>query len=396
MRIIYYSLPGLLEHVPSQVKVLSRHAELHVVFEAPPKAWQHNLLDLPYPSGPCGFREGRIFLQQHLPKEAWRYFQDAAGIYFAKFPRGVRWSSIGSMFDVLRGITNINPDIVYLDGESIRAAFWAPLVRRPLLINVHEPTVPTGSRSLALSLAKRILIPRADHIIVHSDVCKSLMLERWHLPVGKVSKVALGPMEIFRAWWSQGPGSRDADREVLFWGRLTPRKGVDVLLRAAFRVSQRIEQVKFVIAGETVGGYVLPPLPELANGGVIQVIDRRLTNSELAERISRAALVVAPYRDAMQSGVVLAAYAFGRPVVVSDAGGLVEQVCPGSTGMVFQSDNAEDLAQSICTLLLNREERLRMQSRIRDLCASTLSWEHFSSGIFQVFQKLAGDSSATN
>ena len=67
--------------------------------------------------------------------------------------------------------------------------------------------------------------------------------------------------------------------------------------------------------------------------------------------LSAADVVVLPYTKTYQSGVLLAAYAAGRPVVVTDTGGLSEVVEHGKTGLVVPPRDPESLADAISRLL---------------------------------------------
>jgi glycosyltransferase involved in cell wall biosynthesis len=49
--------------------------------------------------------------------------------------------------------------------------------------------------------------------------------------------------------------------------------------------------------------------------------------------------------------VLLDAMAVEKPIVASRAGGVIEIVCDGETGLLFEAGNAQDLADKICTLL---------------------------------------------
>src|SRR5207253_8898786 len=102
---------------------------------------------------------------------------------------------------------------------------------------------------------------------------------------------------------------------VLFFGRVSPYKGLDDLYRAAPLIAQQVPGLHIVVAGRPYPGYALPRAPALPNDGCVEVIDRYVSNAELAILFERAHLVVCPYVDATQSGVIMTAFAFDRPVV---------------------------------------------------------------------------------
>ncbi len=64
----------------------------------------------------------------------------------------------------------------------------------------------------------------------------------------------------------------------------------------------------------------------------------------------RCRALVLPYTGATQSALPAAAYAFGKPVVVSDSGALPECVVPGVTGWVTPAGDAAALAATLATV----------------------------------------------
>jgi glycosyltransferase involved in cell wall biosynthesis len=84
--------------------------------------------------------------------------------------------------------------------------------------------------------------------------------------------------------------------------------------------------------------------------GLTDVVDRRIgyiPEEEVELYFKSTDVLVLPYRRIFQSGVLLLAYNFGVPVVVSDAGSLPEEVVEGQTGYVFRCGSPPDLAAQI-------------------------------------------------
>ena len=69
-----------------------------------------------------------------------------------------------------------------------------------------------------------------------------------------------------------------------------------------------------------------------------------VSNDQTASLFERAQVAVCPYVNATQSGVVLTAFAFGCPVVATDAGGLPEYVTDGVSGSVVPAGDDAALA----------------------------------------------------
>ena len=149
-----------------------------------------------------------------------------------------------------------------------------------------------------------------------------------------------------------GPGEG-----ILYFGRLSPEKGLAVLLEAAGKTG-----MSWKIAGEG-------PMREALEAAIR---DRSLTNvsllgykpaEALIPEIRRSMFVVLPsvwYEN--QPYAVMEAFALEKPVVAARIGGIPELVREGETGLTFESGNATDLAEK-AMLLTRSPERVRDMGR---------------------------------
>ena len=136
-----------------------------------------------------------------------------------------------------------------------------------------------------------------------------------------MSVVPLGINRFFEAW-STAQHAANGQR-VAFFGRLSEYKGLNILYEALPQVAARVPGLEVDVAGKPVPGYQLPPPPELPNGGHLRVSPEYLHNDRLTTLVQQASLIVCPYIDATQSGVIMTSYALGRPVIASAVGGLL-------------------------------------------------------------------------
>ena len=74
------------------------------------------------------------------------------------------------------------------------------------------------------------------------------------------------------------------------------------------------------------------------------------------------------------SGVLNVAYAFGKPVVVSDVGGLDEAVEHGKTGLLVPPRDPQALADAIIQVLVDSDLRATMEKNVKAK-AEELSWD---------------------
>jgi len=165
------------------------------------------------------------------------------------------------------------------------------------------------------------------------------------------------PVEVI---WNGVPaqGSKSAlatDPTVVYAGRLSREKGVDVLLHAFGSVRNKVPNARLMIAGS---GPEQEGLKTLAQDlGLEDAVSMpgRLNRKELEERSKTAWVQAVPSRWAEPFGLVAAeAMMQGRPVVASATGGLQEIVEHGRTGFLIPPDDPEALAEKLSVLLLDR------------------------------------------
>src|SRR6185437_7545374 len=96
-------------------------------------------------------------------------------------------------------------------------------------------------------------------------------------------------------------------------------------------------------------------------------------DDELPAYFRRADLVVLPYREIDQSGVLFTALAFGRPLLVSDVGGLPEIAAAGAARS-FPAGDAAALRAAVRELLSDPRGRDALAARAAELSAGEYSW----------------------
>lgn len=139
---------------------------------------------------------------------------------------------------------------------------------------------------------------------------------------------------------------RERPIRLLFFGRLLPYKGLDLLASAFQQVARDWPiELRVVGNGPHAALEVLRGLPR------VQIERRWIPEHEIGDILRQADILVAPYRESSQSGIVPSAYAAGVPVVVTPVGGLVEQVRDGTTGLIAPRADAAGLAETIIRLI---------------------------------------------
>ncbi len=162
-------------------------------------------------------------------------------------------------------------------------------------------------------------------------------------------------------------------------------------MEAASKVCEQLEDVTINIVGKPIPGYSLPSLSVLPNGGRINLVKQYVSPGDLVQFFNKAVCVICPYIDATQSGVVLTAYAFDRPVIASRVGGLPEYVLDGHTGLLIEPNDSQALADAILLMLQNNELRRNLQQGCSDVQQEYISWERISNQYIHIFRNLTQD-----
>lgn len=143
------------------------------------------------------------------------------------------------------------------------------------------------------------------------------------------------------------------ERLALFFGFVRPYKGVDQLVRAVALAAPAVPDLRLLVAGES---WLAPDATrslarELGIADRVTVVDRYVPNDLVAPYFCAADVVVLPYLEATQSGVVTLASRFGVPVIATNVGGLPEAVLDGVTGLIVPPSDAAALARALQAVL---------------------------------------------
>ncbi|WP_165247712.1 glycosyltransferase [Adlercreutzia sp. ZJ141] len=187
------------------------------------------------------------------------------------------------------------------------------------------------------------------------------------------------------------------DREnpyVLYFGRLSKEKGVDVLIRAFLSISDEIPQEwRLVIAGEGPERAELEELLENHRSAHrIELVGFRKAD-EMRVLAERAALAIASsrWRENMPYSVI-ESFAAGTPVIASRIGGLPELVKEGGTGFLAEPGSVEFLAEALrrgIELCTDLYEYRAMQQRCRDYVVERCDQERYMSELVSLYESLS-------
>jgi len=121
--------------------------------------------------------------------------------------------------------------------------------------------------------------------------------------------------------------------------------------------------------------------------GRIRFDPRFITDDELPAWFERADLVVLPYLQADQSGVLFTALAFGKPLLLSDVGGFPEIQSTGAARVVPAGD-AHALGRALRELLEDRPTLAKMGASARAAAEGRYSWKAIARAHLDLYERL--------
>jgi D-inositol-3-phosphate glycosyltransferase len=151
---------------------------------------------------------------------------------------------------------------------------------------------------------------------------------------------------------------------VLFFGFIRRYKGLDVLIEAMPRLLKTHPGAVLLVAGEFYEDEqkIRNRTMELGISAAVRFDTRYVPDDRVPVYFSAADLVAQPYRSATQSGVAHIAFHFGRPVVVTDVGGLAETVPHDEAGFVVPPEDPAALADTMSRFFSDAELRERVEN----------------------------------
>jgi glycosyltransferase involved in cell wall biosynthesis len=165
-------------------------------------------------------------------------------------------------------------------------------------------------------------------------------------------------------------------------------KGLEVLLAAMRLLRDAGSTIELRLAGS---GPELDRLRQEFEALPLSSIESGFIPHERAiAEFGDAALVVAPYIEATQSGVISAAFGNGRPVVASAVGGIPDFVIHGKNGLLVPPNDPRALADTLRTVLNDRALLESLSNGARLSAETDLGWGIFSDKVIRCAETILG------
>jgi glycosyltransferase involved in cell wall biosynthesis len=266
------------------------------------------------------------------------------------------------------------PDIIILQWWTSSIAhmqlilkMFASLLHKPkIIVEFHEVVDPFEEAILPIRLYSKItgklLRKNLDAYITHSESDKQLVAERYSINPEKIHVIPHGLYDQYGKLLESNEARKNLSINeefvILSFGLIRKYKGIPYLIRAFEQLPSKIaEKSRLLIVGE-VWEDRKELLDQIASSPLrekITLVDEYVPDEKVNVYFSAASVVVLPYLRASQSGIAHIAMSFGKPVVVSEVGGLKESMA-GYRGTFFvPPGDVESIQKAVLSQFENKE-----------------------------------------
>lgn len=260
----------------------------------------------------------------------------------------VKTFNIVELFRILKWIYNKCFDVIYFESLHLWNVPIMMIKRKKTKIfhTIHDVIPHEGDKQAKMvNLMNRVVVKFSDIIILRNRKYINVMSTNYKIDKDKIKCIEL---------WRRFPDYKYTSRNnvFLFFGRLNVYKGVNNLIE----IVNACQNIDFNIVGKLDSQieFIANKLKQEKN---VYLKTGYVTEIEMEEAFLNCDWVILPYNSATQSGVIVDAYRFGKPVIAYNVGAISEQIEDGKTGFLIEANNNNKFIEIIRHVTNMNEEK---------------------------------------
>lgn len=273
--------------------------------------------------------------------------------------------------EVRKMIDRYSPDFIYIPMLSLLTVYVIGK-KYPLVTTVHDVEQHAGEKNFLVRMLYDMVIRQSKKIIVLSKKFTSLIQEKYKFNAQNVFVI---PHAIFSSYvpTSYVPDFKIKKR-ILFFGRIHSYKGLSLLLKALSIVIKEMPDIQLRIAGDgKLSQEELDLIDKLSP--YLDLHLEWIPDNKVSMYFNDIDMVILPYIEASQSGVIPLSYSLGKMVIVSDVGGLSEQIIE-NCGILLPPNDYKTLACTILECYRNPNNIVKYNKKAYEIACKDLTWEY--------------------
>lgn len=243
-----------------------------------------------------------------------------------------------TLHSIIRRIKKEKFDAIYFESLHV----WNVAIMLALGKNVHKYQViheviphEGDSQVKGVDFMNKVICKTADTIVLRNQKYVQDMIDQYKVDPSRVKY-----LELWRRYPEFTPPAHK--EHVLFFGRINPYKGADNLLE----IVRLCPEITFDVVGR-VDPQMAAVVEELKKEKNAYLNIGYVSDEEMREVFVNADWAIVPYNSASQSGIIIDAYKYSRPVIAFNVGAIAEQVDDGKSGYLVNGGNNKAFAEKL-------------------------------------------------
>ncbi|MBU1053742.1 MAG: glycosyltransferase [Proteobacteria bacterium] len=281
-----------------------------------------------------------------------------------------------------------NSSILY-DGIILNLFF--KLVSSRYIYTVHNILPHSKQNSQLFRWIYRIIYIVPDILLVHTHLAKQQLVEKFHVPERKIIVISIGLNEeipvtkITQNEAKKHLGFNSQDNIVLFFGKADTYKGLDILIEAFDQLN--LPSMKLLIAGwfpdSSYRQQITSAINNADHRAAIYLHEAFIPNDEVEYYFKSADVLVLPYRNIYQSGVVFLCFNFGLPIVSTPVGSIPEFI-GDDMGIITETNDPQGIADGLRHFF---EAKDKFNREIIAAKAKKYKWENLCKALVPLYKE---------
>ena len=283
-------------------------------------------------------------------------------------------------------INILHYQLFHLGIQNLFILFFAKIVfRKKVVVTLHDVNSLLGRKSFFFEEKSFDYI---DGIIVHNSYSRDSLLKK-----NRFQNISIIPHGNYLNFvkplkYSTAEGN---NFNLLFFGQIKKVKGLKILLLALKEVKKYVPKINLTIAGKVADDNPNRYLNFISKNNLESNVDihfKYILNEHVSDFFRNADLVVLPYNEIYQSGVLLLTMSYGRAVLCSDLPPFKDVIKHNKSGFLFKKGNYHDLAKKIIQIHKNNNMIHKVVKNANELLRTKFDWNSIGRSTKAFYEKV--------
>ena len=378
MKVLYVTVPSFFDLDISLIRELSNFCDVKVLLIVSPESMHLSAFSIEELRKQCDIIPATNYTEIHK----YSNLIDLQKWYIANNPDNSIKSCLKLKNKIDTLIDKEHIDLIHSTTTCKTAAFLLPTIKqfKNSLFTLHDP-IPHKKISFLRKCYYRSIYWSYENLLFLSDSLIDSFREKYK----SNNRVYYSKLGVYDYLSSFPIHKNSYDKYILFFGKISYYKGVDLLIESYQQSNASSQGIKLVIAGK---GDINS---DIKNENII-LLNHYIENEELASLIQNSLFVVLPYRSSTQSGCVMSAFAFNKPVLATNVGDFSNVITNKETGLLVEPNDITSLRDGIDYMVTSNLALMSNNIEKQYKSNGDRSWKNITWNLFCTYNQILKNS----